>query len=280
MRLNVDSFIEGSRRLDVADIDFSAFGCKPLEEDALRCIRYMHDVEHHTICYLRDLLLTSAHRDPEITAFLTMWSAEEYWHGVALGKVLKAHGELANRERVLPMRRRLRRRDNVAPLAHLIGSAIAGERFIAIHMSWGAINEWTTQASYSQLSARCDHPVLTELLTRIMKQEGRHIDFYAWKAEQCLASSRLARQFTRMVLKSLWRPVGANVMPAEELAHLTNYLFKDHQGLSAAMRIDRQIDRLPGLEGLALLESAVSGTLKPDITRSNASRQHPESRPL
>ena len=54
---------------------------------------YMHDIECHTICYLRDLLVTSAHRDPEITTFLTFWSFEEYWHGEAIATVLRAHGE-------------------------------------------------------------------------------------------------------------------------------------------------------------------------------------------
>ena len=48
----------------------------------------MHDVEHHTVCYLRDLLVTPAHRDPEITTFLTMWTFEEFWHGEAIAAVL------------------------------------------------------------------------------------------------------------------------------------------------------------------------------------------------
>ena len=38
----------------------------------------MHDVEYHTVCYLRDLLVTPAHRDPEVTTFLTLWNVEEY----------------------------------------------------------------------------------------------------------------------------------------------------------------------------------------------------------
>ncbi len=45
----------------------------------------MHDVEHHTVCYLRDLLLTPAHQDPEITSFLSCWVFEEMWHGEAIG---------------------------------------------------------------------------------------------------------------------------------------------------------------------------------------------------
>ena len=45
-------------------------------------------------------------------------------------------------------------------------------------MTFGVINEWTTQAGYARLAAEADHPVLSELLRRIMKQEGRYIDFF------------------------------------------------------------------------------------------------------
>jgi len=40
------------------------------------------------------------------------------------------------------------------------------------HMTWGAVNEWTTQAAYA-VSKPLDHPTLATLLLRIMKQEGR-----------------------------------------------------------------------------------------------------------
>ncbi len=60
----------------------------------------MHDVEYHTVCYLRDLLVTPAHADPEITAFLTFWNHEELWHGEALAAVLRAHGRTAGDARI------------------------------------------------------------------------------------------------------------------------------------------------------------------------------------
>jgi len=50
----------------------------------------MPDVEHHTACYLRDLLVTRAHRDPTMTTFLTCWAYEELWHGEAIARVLAA----------------------------------------------------------------------------------------------------------------------------------------------------------------------------------------------
>src|SRR4029079_8209676 len=87
--------------LDLAD----AFHTHRLDADVLRCLRYMHDIELHTVCYLRDLLVTSAHRDPEITTFLTFWSYEEYWHGEAIATVLRAHDEPAGAARVRQLRR-------------------------------------------------------------------------------------------------------------------------------------------------------------------------------
>jgi len=39
-----------SEKLEVDDIDFDTFRDRPLNPDALRCLRYMHDVENHTVC--------------------------------------------------------------------------------------------------------------------------------------------------------------------------------------------------------------------------------------
>jgi hypothetical protein len=47
-------------------------------------------------------------------------------------------------------------------------------------------------------------------------------------------------------------------MPADEVSFLISHLFGDEDGAKAAQRIDRQVDRLPGLEGLHLVETAVA----------------------
>src|SRR5207302_9214304 len=125
-----------------------------------------HDVEYHTVLYLRDLLLTPAHHDPQITTFLTLWNFEEYWHGEALGKVLEAHGEPAGDARVVRTRRQLGWRDRVRPAMTTLSSATVGRAYVAVHMTWGVIQEWSTQAGYARVTAKAHHPVLTELLAR------------------------------------------------------------------------------------------------------------------
>jgi hypothetical protein len=243
-------------RLDLAGIDFAVFEEDPLDPPTLRCLQYMHDVEHHTVCYLRDLLVTSAHRDPEITSFMSFWVHEEYWHGEAIAEVLHRHGLAGDVERIGPMRHQLKLKDRLMPFTHMAGSAVAGPAFLAVLMTWGAVNEWTTQAGYGRLSQRAGHAVLAELLKRIMRQEGLHIDFYSSQAAARLNGDHRAQRLTRFALSRLWRPVGANVMPAEEVRHLITHLFSGEEGRAAAERIDRRIDRLPGLAGLGIVSRA------------------------
>jgi len=251
-----DTPIRRSARLEIEDIEFVAFKDQPLDPDTLRCLRYMHDVESHTMCYLRDVLATRAHRDPEMTAFLACWSYEEHWHGDAIAKVLEAHGEPSGPARVQSLRQKLPRRDALRPLLFTVTSAVT-RHLVAVHMAWGAVNELTTQTGYGRLSAQAEHPVLGEVLRRIMKQEGRHIDFYAMQARQRLAASPAARRIARGALRRYWEPVGAGVMPDGEVRFLARHLFGSDAGMASARRVDRQVDRIPGLEGLHLLESAV-----------------------
>lgn len=254
---DIDRYSQSVGRLETRDLDFDAFRDRPLSPAALRCLRYMHDVESHTSCYLRNLLNTKAHHDPEITKFLTMWNYEELWHGEAIGEVLRAHDEPSGTARVAAMRRRLGWKITASPLVWMGFSAVT-KHFLAVHMTFGVINEWTTQGGYSRLITVSDHPVLTELLRRIMKQEGRHIDYYLTQARSLLAASDRARRVTRRMVTSLWEPVGAQVMPVAETRHLVGTLFTGDEGVAVAERIDRRISNLPGLEGLGLMQRALT----------------------
>lgn len=256
MRFSIDDFKRRTRRLEFEDLDFDAFRDQPLDPASLRCLAYMHDVEHHTICYLRDVLVTDAHRDHDITTFLTHWAHEEYWHGEALGRVLEAHGEAGSRVRVPAARLRVGAHDRLMPVYTLVASRLT-PHVPAVHMTWGAVNEWTAQAAYGRLAAQAQHPVLSELLGRIKRQEGRHIDFYASQAQERLGASVAARRLTRRALRWFWSPVGAGLMPAAEVDHMAHHLFGDEAGRAAAARIDRNVDRLPGLAGLDLATTAL-----------------------
>ena len=107
MTFDMTTYQRLSEKLEVEDIDFDTFREQPLDPEALRCLRYMHDVENHTVCYLRDVLVTRAHRDPEVTSFLTLWNYEEFWHGEAIAAILAAHDEPSGTGRIAALRQRL-----------------------------------------------------------------------------------------------------------------------------------------------------------------------------
>jgi hypothetical protein len=255
MAFDVDSFARTAAPVRTDDLgDLAArFARRPLSDEGLRCLRYMHDVESHTVCYLRDLLLTPSHRDPRITTFLTVWNYEEHAHGVALGSVLAAHGEPHGDERNAAVRARQGRFEGLKAMLTAAAAAAVGEDFVAVHMSVGAVNEWTTRSGYARLIEREQHPALTALLTRIMAQESRHIAFYASEARTRLAASAGARRVTRWALRRKWAPVGSGVMPAEETAFVLGHLLDGESGRREARRIDALIDRLPGQAGLGLM---------------------------
>ena len=134
MAFDLDRYKVQVRPVVLDDVDFELFASQPLDSAALRCIRYVHDVEYHTICYLRDLLMSPAHRDPDITGFLGLWVFEEYWHGEALG-VLAQHREPSGGARVRSVRSRLGWRDRMRPWVMAFGGAIAKDDFMALHMT-------------------------------------------------------------------------------------------------------------------------------------------------
>jgi hypothetical protein len=258
MAFQIDQYKRAVAPVRYEDLDYGSFAARPLSPGALRCLRYMCDVEDYTVCYLRDLLVTPSHRDPVISTFLTMWNYEEYWHGEALAEVLGAHGIPTGDDHIRAIRLAQGWKDKLAPVKHVLAANLAGEDYIAVHMTWGAINEWSTHAGYARLAGRERHPVLTELLGRIMRQETRHVAFYATQARDRLAASWQARTLTRWALKRFWAPVGSSVMPAADTRHLLGYLLGGPDGARAVARIDEKIDRLPGLGGLGLTRRAAT----------------------
>ena len=247
---DLEGYVARSRALDLSGIDWDDVRRHPLAPGTVRTLRYMQDIESHTIVYLRTLLSTRAIDDPEVATFLACWLYEETFHGRALARFLEAAGH----NTVVRLRSR-------APLAARVEAtatalvARAWNDFVAVHMTWGAINELTTLTGYQRLSDVAGHPVLSELLARIMKDESRHFFFYHRQAQRRLARSRGAARVTRFLVDRFWAPVGSGVQPAAETRFLAGYLFAGAEGRAAARRVDDTIRRLPGFEDAALLEA-------------------------
>src|SRR5215831_10779280 len=96
---DLDAYVARSQAVDLSAIAWSDVARHPVPPEAIRTLRYMQDIESHTIIYLRSLLATRAVDDPEVATFLACWVYEETFHGRALARFLEAAGH-ATVERV------------------------------------------------------------------------------------------------------------------------------------------------------------------------------------
>ncbi|THG28627.1 ferritin-like domain-containing protein [Naasia lichenicola] len=257
MAFDITKYTSTSESVNWRDLAFEEFADNPLPEHTLRSLRYMCDVEYHTVCYLRDMLVTPSHRDDDVSAFMTMWNREEFWHGEALADVLGAHGVSVDFDELKAKRIRLGWKDRLDPVKQSLMGNIVGKDFVAVHMIWGAVNEWSAIAAYNRLADLEKHPVLAELLRRIAKQEARHVAFYASQARERLAVSKKAQILARLALSKAWRPVGSGIMADDEVTHVMKHLFGSDSGIVEIQKIDTHVAKLPGLQGLTIVEDAM-----------------------
>jgi len=127
-----------------------------------------------------------------------------------------------------------------------------------VHMAWGAANEWSAIAAYNRLADLESHPVLSELLRRIARQETKHVAFYASQARDRLAASKNSQVIARFALSRFWGPVGSGVETDEEVKHVLSHLMGGPEGLVEVRKIDSHISAMPGLEGLKIVETALA----------------------
>ena len=144
----------------------------------------------------------------------------------------------------------------------MLGS-MATRDFAAIHMMWGAVNELTTLTGYHALIRRCDHPVLHQLLRKVIRDERRHFAFY-----RAQAKARMQR-----AAPPADRPLGPRPASGrrwergsrreEEVDALALYLFGDGpEGREQIREIDQTISDVPGLEGMTIVEDYLDGALR------------------
>ena len=92
MAFDIERFVALSKAVETSDLDWEYIARVGVTDDEARMLRYMADVESHTMLYLRDLLAGHTSRDYEVVAFLSCWVYEETHHGYALDRFLSACG--------------------------------------------------------------------------------------------------------------------------------------------------------------------------------------------
>ncbi|MBT8491824.1 MAG: hypothetical protein KJO07_02080 [Deltaproteobacteria bacterium] len=250
----MDKFLKHSRRIETTDLDWELAARVGISATEAEVLTYFADIEGQTIFYLKELLMTNAARDPEVVAFLTTWNYEEFFHAEGIAQLLEVCGHPLEQGRKTEVRTGVQLSAKVEAAAQTLLSKLFPSSFPTLSMTWGASQEMLTLRGYEQLTRTTENPVLAELCRRIAKQERRHFAWYYNNARTRLAESKMARRLTRRIFSAFWSPVGAGVKSDTEVAKLCARLFPGQRFLEVAAEIDAKMARLPGLEGLNVIE--------------------------
>ena len=260
-RLRTDSerYISVSAKIETDDLDWAEARRVGLTPDERFVLTYFSDIESQTIRYLRTLLQMKIAFQPAVSAFLTTWSYEEFFHGHALARLMAECGHALEENRVERLGNRARFNELLEAAFGPLLSRVFSKQFPAVYMSFGAIQEMTTLRGYERLGESTANPVLKTLCDRIAKQERRHFAWYYNHAKQYLSGSRFTQFLARKLLEFNWVPVGAGVKSHAEVRRLFSILFPAEHGNRLLRAVDAKIAMLPGLEGIRLMQSFFGG---------------------
>jgi rubrerythrin len=236
--------------LDPAGYDWTAAGAQPLTAEERFQLTYAAQVEWGTEGTFESLNISD---DPVVRRFLAIWLEQEVVHAELLARFLAAGGVSVDPLHRTPRQRRASRRGR---LVNQVARRLVGDDFFAVHMTWGAVNELTTLRFYGVIRSRTRNELLRTLLRDIMVQEAVHYSFYRNAAIRRLSGNRRGQRITRWTIDHLWSIVGTGLRTREDADRLLlELLGTDERGI--APRIDAQLDRIPGLADLRLLQRTV-----------------------
>lgn len=244
-------FIDGINWKDVKNY--------PLNEKLIPILFYMRDVETLTEVYYEELRRTPTGRDPVIRQFMERWGVEELTHGELLNRFLNEAGIPTEEKWQSQVRKNLTTSYTVNNYLISFMTNLVGRRFTATHMTYGAIHEMSTAQAYRRMSALANHPVLTQILKGIIREESAHAQFYRSVARIELKSSPIARKIARYVVRNFYIPVGSGAKSEEDTIYTISTLFHGREGTEwIDKNVTQRLQKLPGFDGITKVSDKIS----------------------
>jgi rubrerythrin len=250
---DIAQHIAVSDRVQIDDLDWDLAREHGLTQREIESLEFFADIESQTVYYFLEVAKLKVARDPELLTFLTMWNYEEYFHSHAITRLMQECGvpiESAM-ERSTKVRSRARIKAKVEDVLQQQLAKTMPQRFVALWMFWGALQECLTMQAYEEMIRRTENPVLAELFRRIAKQERRHFAYYFGQARDRLGGNPANQRFCRFIAKHFYAPVGSGVKTEAQSAELVARLFPGNRIIEVMSYIERRMAQLPGMAGLA-----------------------------
>ncbi len=236
-----------ARGLRHDDLDPAAFAEQPLSDVAAGLVTVLADVFSGTIAELRDVLVTPAHRESRMTAFLTTRAFELYWTERSLRAIVPTPPVVTDAGG--PSARSLAWR----PARLALTSNLLGHDHAARTATTGLLDSLVSELVAAQLAGSDERLAEGGQWLREMLQN--HVTFYREQAHLRLRRSRRAQRLTRRALQE-WRwPRRGVRAPADLLA-------------GAAQQVRAVADEVATLPGLGRLRLHVDRQgIRADVRR-------------
>ena len=242
----------------IGKINWNDIKKHPLDEKFVPVLLYMRDVETLTDVYYEELRRTPTGKDPIISKFMERWSAEEQTHGEVINRFLNEAGIETDDKWQTQVINSVSTSYTVTNYLITTLTNLIGKRFTATHMSFGAIHEMSTTQGYRRLAELADHPVLSEILRGIIREESAHTTFYRSVARIELQKSEISQKLSRFIIKNFWTPVGSGAKSADESNYTIATLFGGADGLKwIDKNVTQRIQGLPGFENLTKVSDKI-----------------------
>ncbi|MGI8788763.1 MAG: ferritin-like domain-containing protein [Pyrinomonadaceae bacterium] len=242
----------------IGGIDWSAVAKYPLDKKFVPVLMYMRDVETLTDVYYEELRRTPTGKDPIISKFMERWSAEEQTHGELINRFLNEAGIPTDEKWQAQVINSVSTSYTVTNYLITTLTNLIGKRFTATHMAFGAIHEMSTTQGYRRLAELASHPILSQILFGIIREESAHTTFYRSVARIELQQSEISRRLSRFLIKHFWTPVGSGAKPKTESDYTIATLFGGAEGLERIEKnVSQKIQSLPGFKGLTKVSDKI-----------------------
>jgi rubrerythrin len=243
----------------IARIDWKNVKNYELDKKFIPVLLYMRDVEVLTDMYYSELRRTPTGKDPVISKFMERWSLEEMTHAELLNRFLAEAGVETADDWQTQVHKNVSRLYSANAYLLTTLTNLVGKKFTATHMTFGAIHEMSTTQGYRRLIKLADHPILTGILTGIMREESAHTRFYWSVARLELRQSSFARRVARFIVNRFWTPVGQGAKPKDQTDYAIGTLFGGDAGLEWVDKtITQRIRQLPGFETLTKINETAA----------------------
>ncbi len=243
-------FIDGINWKDVKNY--------PIDEKFVPVLLYMRDVEALTDMYYEELRRTPTGKDPIISKFMERWSNEEQTHGEILNRFLNEAGIETDEKWQNQVRGAVSNFYTINNYLITSLTNLVGKKFTATHMTFGAIHEMSTTQGYRRLAELANHPILTEILRGIVREESAHTHFYRSVARLELRNSEFSQKLARFIVRNFWTPVGSGAKSKTESDYTIATLFSGEGGLDwIDKNVTRRVQVLPGFDGLTKVSDKI-----------------------